>query len=116
LFEKFERRLGLISSKEMWPIISFSCLTWCTILRTGRLRNCVSRFWDKFLSANGCSEYFAFEIATSEFRKPNLFNFQSGFRFWSFHITEVVYTVPNRSSVHSICGRPNPRLHVHCIH
>jgi hypothetical protein len=24
------------------------------------------------------------------------------------YITEVVYTVPNRSSVHSICDRPNP--------
>jgi len=81
LFEKFKKRLGLISSQEMWHIISFSCLTWCTILRGGQLRNCVSRFWDKILSTNGCSRYFTFEIATSEIWKPNLFNFQSGFRF-----------------------------------
>jgi hypothetical protein len=80
-----------------------------------------------------CSRYFAFEIATSEFWKPSWFNLESGFRFWSWggcsreatsrirrrsiiYITEVVYTVLNRSSVHSICDRPNPRRHVNCIH
>jgi hypothetical protein len=85
------------------------------------------------LSANRCSRYFAFEIATSEFGKPNLFNFQSGFRFWSWggcvweatlriqrwsiiNITEVVYTVSSRSSVHSICDRPSRGRHVNCIH
>ena len=34
-FEKFKKRIWLISSKEMCPMISFSCWTWCTILRGG---------------------------------------------------------------------------------
>jgi len=33
-----------------------------------------------------------------------------------FYITEVVYTELNRSSVQSICNRPNLRRHVNCIH
>jgi len=32
------------------------------------------------------------------------------------YITEILYTVLNKSSVHSICDRPNPRRHVNCIH
>jgi hypothetical protein len=40
LFEKFKKRLGLISSKEMWLILSFYCLTRSTKSRGGQLRNC----------------------------------------------------------------------------
>jgi hypothetical protein len=126
LFEKFKERLGLISSKEMWPIISFS------ILRGGQLWNCVLRFWGKILSANRCSRYSAFEIATSEFWKTKFIQFSIRLQIlilkrvlmrsnitnpkWSIiYITEVVYTAPNRSSVHSIRDRPNPIRHGNCI-
>jgi len=32
------------------------------------------------------------------------------------YIAELVYTVPNRSSVHSICDRHNPKQRANCIH
>jgi hypothetical protein len=48
LFEKFKKRLGLISSKEMWPIISFYCLTRYTKSRGGLLRNCFQNFETRF--------------------------------------------------------------------
>jgi hypothetical protein len=48
LFEKCKKRLGLISSKEMWPILSFYCLTWCTKPRGGQLRNCFQNFETRF--------------------------------------------------------------------
>jgi hypothetical protein len=107
-------------------------LTWCTILRVGQLRNCVSRFWDKILSANRCSTCFAFEIAASKFWKTKFIPFSIRLQILILrrvlmrsnitnpkrsiiYITEVVYTVPNTSSVHSICDRPNPRRRVNCI-
>jgi len=74
LFEQCKKRLGMISSKEMWPIISFSCLTCRAILR-GELRNSVSRFQYKILSAHGCSEYFTFNNETSNFWKTNFIQF-----------------------------------------
>jgi len=70
--------------------LSFPSPAWLGVPYYG-LDNCETvfqdfgaRFWDNILSANRCFRYFAFEIATSEFWKPNLFNFQSGFRFWSW--------------------------------
>jgi hypothetical protein len=131
LFENCKKRLGLISSKEMWLIISFFCLTCCTILRGGQLRNCVSRFWYKI---SWMLEIFWIKNRNVGILKDQIYSIcQSGFRFWSWwgcqweatsrirrriiiYITEVVYTVPNRSSVHSICDRPYPRWHVNCIH
>jgi hypothetical protein len=46
-----KKRLWLISSKD-------SCLTSCTILRGGQLRNCDSRFRDKILSTHSSSDIF----------------------------------------------------------
>jgi hypothetical protein len=109
----------MISSKEMWPIISFFWLTSCTILRGGQLRNCVSRFWDKILSAHGSSNISHLKSRRRISERPIHSIFQSSFRFWSWgwcqweptsrirrrniiYIAEVVYT--------------NPRRHVNCIH
>jgi len=141
LFEKFRKRLGLMSSKEMWSIISFSCLTCRTILHGGQLQNCVSRFSYKIF-CTWMVEIFCIENRNVGFLKDQIYSIcQSGFRFWTWspsrirrrsviyitevvdtvpnsviYITEVVDTVPNRSSVHSLCDRTNPRRHVNCIH
>ena len=101
LFQKFKKRLGLISSKETWPIISFSCLTWCTKPRGGQLRNCVSRFWGKKQRRNSENQiYLIFNPASDSDLEEGVNEKQHHeSRRWStIYITEVVYTVPNRSS------------------
>jgi len=134
LFKKFKKKLRTMSSKEMWHIISFVCLTHCTVLRVGQFRNCVSRFWYKILSAHGCSKYASYSKSHHRtFEGPNLFNLsirlqililrgcwrkaRSQIRGRSIvYITEVVYTVLKRSSVHSKCYGPNSRRYNDCIH
>jgi hypothetical protein len=75
LFERFKKRLGLISSKEMWPIISFYCLTRHTKSRSGQPQNCFSKFWDKILSARESSNISHLKSQRRISERPNLFKF-----------------------------------------
>ena len=106
--EKCKKKLGLVSSKEMWPIISFP--PWLNVLycAAGNCENLFHRFRLKTVSPHGSSQ---FRIQN---RNVGLWRTREAKsrtrRQCIIHILEVVFTVVNRSSVQSICNRPNKSI------
>jgi hypothetical protein len=67
LFEKVQEKtwIDIIKGNVTYHFLLLLDLEYHTT--GGQLRNRVSRFWDKILSANRCSRHFALKIATSDF-------------------------------------------------
>jgi hypothetical protein len=136
LSEKFKTRLGLISSKEVWPITYHFLILLDLLYHTKGWTTAKLSF--KILVQDFVRTWmlktFPIQNRNVGFLEDKIYSIcQSGFRSWSWggceweatsriprwsfiYITDIVYTVPNRSLVHSIYARRNLRGHVNCIH